>query len=221
MMRTEQANRLHVELRESFPNAHGIYLLDMAEYQQLSFEEVGQILHQEGWQPTRRSTERMRTEIALTRVGETGVPNHDRMFVQGPGPEVLRESPRVAARAAEIRHEQGFDPLSSHELNRARERHQFWRKKANRQVALASLYTIVGGILLGAFFASDEPDWESGSAYVILAIPVILLLLACVSIYKSLRIWRARHAEIGGFLAAYEELDRLARHQSISDGEPL
>ena len=220
-MRTEQANRLHAELRESSPNAHGIYLLDMAEYQQLSFEEVGQILHQEAWQPTRHSAGRLRTEIALTRLGETGVPNHDRTFVQGPGPDILRESPRVAARATEIRHERGFDPLSSQELNRARERHQFWRKKFNRQAAFASMYTIVGGILLAAFLASEEPSWESGSAYVLLAIPVILLLLACVSIYKSVRIWQARHAEIGGFLAAYEELNRLARTDSTSDGEPL
>lgn len=217
-MRAAQAERLRAELRESSPNAHGIYLLDLSQYQALSFGEIRQILNREGWQPSENRTESSRVEVALTRLGDTGVPNHDRTFVQGGGPEVLSENPRVAARAEEIRHERGFDPLSGRELNRARERHQYWRKKFNRKVALASLYTIVGGILLGAFFASDEPDWESGSAPVLLAIPVILLLLAGVSIYKSVRVWKARNAEIGEFLSAYGELTRLARVDSTSEG---
>lgn len=215
-MKREQADRLRAELRESSPNAHGIYLLDMAEYQELSLQEVGQILHQEGWQSTRHSTQPLRTEIALTRIGETGLSPSDRTFIQGEGPEQLRQNPQVAERADEIRRGRGFDPLSDHELDKVRQRHRYWQKKFNRQVALASLYTIVGGVLLGAFFASDELDWESGSAYVILAIPVILLLLACVSIYKSVRIRKIRHTEIGGFLEAYAELSLMARVEPTS-----
>lgn len=217
-MKNEQADRLRGELRTSSPNSHGVYLLDMSQYQELPFEEVGQILHQEGWRPTHHSTQPMRTEIALTRLGETGLSPHDRTFVQGDGPDQLRADPQVAARAMEIQHERGFDPLSERELDRVRERHRYWQKKFNRQVALASLYTIVGGILLGAFLTSDEPDWESGSAYVLLAIPVILLLLAGVSIYKSVRIRHARRTEIGSFLDAYEELNRLARSHSTTGG---
>lgn len=216
-MKRQQADRLRAELRDSSPNAHGIYLLDMAEYQALSLEEIGRILHQEGWQPTRHSTQRLRTEMALTRIGDTGLSPSDRTFIQGDGPEQLRQNPHVAARADEIRRERSFDPLSDRGLNKVRERHRYWQKKFNRQIALASLYTIVGGVLLGAFFASDELDWESGSAYVILAIPVILLLLACVSVYKSVRIRKARHAEIGAFLNAYAELSRLARADSTAD----
>lgn len=202
--------RLRSELADATPGVDGSYLLDTSHYSSLGLEQVKSTVNSAGWLVAGLEGGSSYPTMRLTRRGATTVPREDRTFLQGASPAELREDPQVAARAKEIQREQGFDPLSGRELNNARERHRYWQKRFNRQVALASLYTIVGGLLLGAFFGSDQLGWDSDAAYLV-AIPLILLLLAGVSTYKAIYLRRARRAEIGRILDAYAELNRLAR----------
>lgn len=206
----DSCTRLRTELENAVPSVDGNYLLDTSEYMALDLQQIKRSVNATGWLVASLDHGSARPQMRLARKGSHALSQPDRTFVQGSTPDRLRRDPAVATRAEEIRRTQGFDPLSDRELDHARQRHQYWQKKFNRQVALASLYTIVGGVLLAAFFASDEPDWESGSAYVLLAIPLILLLLAGIAIYKAVRVRKARRVDIGAFLDAYEELNRLA-----------
>ncbi|SFP77109.1 hypothetical protein SAMN05421810_103362 [Amycolatopsis arida] len=205
----------HLRLREELAGAtlgvDGTYLLDTERYADLELPEIKQAVNSAGWLVAGLEDGGSRPRLRLTRQGTTVLRGPGISFVQGDSPARLRKVPAVVARAAEIQRERGFDPLSSAEWNRVRERHRFWEKRFNRQVLLATFYTIVGGVLLAAFFATRKAEWDEGSTYVILGIPVVLLLLAGLASYKATRIRRRRQADIGDFLAAYQELDQLAR----------
>lgn len=130
-------------------------------------------------------------------------------FLNGESPQTLRTDPAVVERAREIERSQGFDPLSEYRLDRARERHAFWGKKFNRQVALAFLYGVVAFILLGVTVAGGVPDGTP--AWFAPAITAVVLALFGIAIVTARRIRKHRAAEIGAFIAASQELNEIHR----------
>lgn len=125
---------------------------------------------------------------------------------QEPPKERLADSARVASRAAKYRAHKGFDPSSEKQIRQARERDEQWQRKLNRQVLLASVYTIVLFILLAFLLSADSAWYDNSGSYVVVAIPVIVGLLDAIAVYKAARIQTARRADTRPILRARQDL---------------
>jgi hypothetical protein len=206
--------RLTEELATASPNVEGRYLLDTTQYLDIPMPEIGRAIHSAGWVVESLSPESPRSAAVITRPG-TVTPS----YVGGPfagtsSPDDLRDDPKIAARAAQIKSSKGFDPLSHDTLNRVRERHNHWAKKFGRQVKLATLYWLAGPILLLATVTTQRPGKDE--FILMLSVSLILIALGGIATYKAVRVRRARNTEIGDVIAAYTELDRLGRTQRAS-----
>ncbi|WP_116050381.1 hypothetical protein [Amycolatopsis palatopharyngis] len=210
----DSRKRLHEELAAAKPDVEGRYHLDTNEYLDVPMAEIGRAIRSAGWNVEHLSPESPRSAAVITRPGTVTTSYSGGPFAGTSTPDELREDPVVAARAAEIEREKGFDPLSQVALNRARERHNHWAKKFGRQVRLASFYWLVGPILLLATLATQRPGKDE--FLVMLVISLIPIVLGGIATFKAVRIRRARKAEIGDVLAAYTELDNLSRTRRAS-----
>lgn len=202
--------RLQAELRKADPGHDGYYTLDTSEYEGLGLVEIKEFVQGAGLQVAEVDKSAGRARLRLVRGEQPNYASVDPASPSGAAPGVLRQNRRVAARAEKIRKSKGFDPLSEEELHRVRQREKYWQKKFLSQVVLASFYTIMGGVLLTFLFSGYELDWHEAHAYVLMAIPVILLLLGGIAVYKAVRARKGRRVEVGEFLDAYEELNRIA-----------
>jgi hypothetical protein len=206
--------RLHEELATAKPDVEGRYHLDTNQYLDVPMAEIGRAIRSAGWVVEHLSPESPRSAAVITRPGTVTTSYTGGPFAGTSSPDELREDPVVAARAAEIEREKGFDPLSQVGLNRVRERHNYWGKKFGRQARLATLYWLVGPILLVATLATQRPGKDEFT--VMLVISLIPIVLGGIATFKAVRIRRARKAEIGDVLAAYTELDNLGRTRRAS-----
>ncbi|MGH3466228.1 MAG: hypothetical protein ACRDQF_00665 [Thermocrispum sp.] len=205
-------NRLAAELAAALPDASGRYVLETAKYMDLSLEEIGRAVAGSNWRVVRSSPGSPRSSIVLARPGTTTAEFRHGPFVDCDSPEALRKNPAVVSRAAEIQRTKGFDPLSEHELNRARERNKHWGTKFNRQVGLAFLYFWVALLGFGVTFGGGVRDGHDPWIY--LTITLIISALFVMAVIKAWSIRKMRKQEIGYFLDAYRELDALHRYDA-------
>ncbi|RCW43120.1 hypothetical protein DFQ14_1077 [Halopolyspora algeriensis] len=203
--------RLTDELKTAEPDVRGQYRLDTSQYGDLSRADIRAAAEAVGWAITGTDPASAGNMLLLSRPGDVVLDNDDGSFVQGATPTELRQDPVVAARAEEIKRDNGTDPLSPTQLNWARERHKYWAKRFNRQVALAFFYGIFGTIILFGTLGSFEPG-DGSRFYVMLAIAVVMLSLLGVAMFRAVLVRRKRRAEIGDFLDAYGELNTLAEN---------
>lgn len=208
------AGRLQCKLQEETPNAYGRYVLDISSYRQLPLLEIFGVAREAGWEVVDGSSASWRSEITLARPGHTALTSSAGSFVGGSSPEQLRNNPKVVSRAVEVKQSQGFDPTSERTVERARQRHQYWQKKFNRQFGLMFLYAVLGVVFLAALFGGGAFDEYEEAAYVLVVLPIIFLLLAGIAGWKAMRVLRARKAELGDFYDTYEELNRIADDDS-------
>lgn len=206
---TDSGQQLRRELREAELNADGFYPLDTNRYADLTSAAISRIVRDTGWTEAGYSQIRRGAVVRLTRPGTTVVSRAQESFTDASDPDELRADPAVQARAAEIKREHGFDPLSPQVLDRAREQHRTWGKSFNRQVGLAFLYGFVGLFVLGGTLASAEGE----NLAMLLGVSALLLALFGVSVFKAARIRKRRNRDIGPVLDAYAELRTLAERQ--------
>lgn len=200
--------RLVADLKIGEPDATGRLVLDAARYSGISAEEIGRIATSAGWDVVGSE----QSGPVLARPGVTTSEISHGPFVDGPSPEELRSDPAVRERARELQAAHGFDPLSSFELNRARERNKHWGTLFYRQVGLAVFYGLVGLFAVGVTFGGSIPPGNPG-VNIALAVTVIVFALFGIACFKAIRARKQRNREIGGFLAAYDELTALYRQQ--------
>ncbi|WP_019813534.1 hypothetical protein [Saccharomonospora saliphila] len=206
---TDSGQQLRRELAEAKLNADGFYPLDTNRYADLTSAAIARIVRDTGWQEAGYSQIRRGEVVRLTRPGTTIVSPAQEQFGNASDPGELRTDPTVKARAAEIEREHGFDPLSPHVLNQAREQHRLWGKRFNRQVGLAFLFGFVGlFVLTGTLYSTDSENFGT-----LLGVSAVLLALFGVSVLKAVLIRKRRNRDIGAVLDAYAELRALAERQ--------
>lgn len=203
--RNDPHRRLAAELAAAVPDAKGHYVLDTAPYGDLGDATLERAVAQTGWE----SRPGLGSNLVLSRRGTTTAEYKHGPFLEGESPQTLCTDPAVVERAREIEQTKGFDPLSGYALNRARERNAFWAKKFYRQVGLAFLYGFLGPFLLAVTIAGDLPDGEP--TWIAATITAIVLLLFAIAFVKAWGIRRRRAAEIGAFITAYQELNKIYR----------
>lgn len=197
---------LTAELAVATPDVQGRYILDTSKYADLGSTSIQQAATSAGWQTIRREVD---NQLVLARPGVTTAEFKHGPFLDGESPDTLRDDPAVVGRAREIERAKGFDPLSDHELNRARERNQYWSKPFNRQGRLAFFYALIGLLMLGITIGS-VPDAEKWIGFTMTGIMVALFVIATT---KARIIRKKRASEIGDVLDAYKELQQIYRKQ--------
>lgn len=205
----DPSKRLKSELAAAAPDAKGRYVLDTSKYAELSGTTIEQVVTSAGWQTARTSHNDM---LILARPGTTTAEFNAGPFLDGESPETLRNDAAVVDRAREIERVKGFDPLSEHELNQARQRNEYWSKPFARQVRLAFFYAVVGLSMLGITLSGGIPD-DHPAKWVVPAMTVVVLGLCAIAITKARIIRKKRKSEIGDVIAAYQELQQLYRQR--------
>lgn len=204
--------RLARELAEAAPDAKGRYILDTSKYSDLSPAKISRAAAETGWQTVGTDAGSERDNLVLARRGTVTAEFQHGPFLEGESPETLRTDSVVVERAREIQRIKGFDPLSDHLLDRARERNKHWGKRFNRQVGLAFLYGFVGLFLLGVTFGGSIPQAGQGR-WISLAITAIVFALFGIAVVKARLVRKKRGAELADVLTAYEELNAIYRRQ--------
>lgn len=201
--------QLRAELAAATPDVKGRYTLDTSKYGQLGAAAINEAAILAGWHAV---SDDVRNELILARPGTTTAELNHGPFLEGEAPDTLRSDPTVVERAREIERVKGFDPLSEHELNRARERNEHWSKPFARQVKLAFFYAVVGLSMLGITLSGAIPD-DHPATWAVPAMTAIVLALCAIAITKARIIRKKRKSEIGDAIAAYQELQQLYRQQ--------
>lgn len=203
--RSDPHRLLAAELASAVPDAKGHYVLDTAPYADVGDTALRRAVTAAGWQ----AKPDVGANLVLSRPGHHTAETGHGPFLNGESPQTLRTDPAVVERAREIERTQGFDPLSEYRLDRARERNALWGKRFNRQVGLAFFYGVVALILLGVTVAGGVADGTP--AWFAPAITAVVLTLFGLAIVTARRIRKHRAAEIGAFIAAYQELNEIHR----------
>lgn len=210
--------RLAAELVSAIPNAAGRYILDRSRYISIALPDITSAATAANWQIIESGSD----DLVLARPGTSTAELNHGPFPNGEAPSTLRQSPQVLERAREIERTKGFDPLSEHNLNHARERNKAWGKQFGRQALLAFFYGFVALIMLAITFGGSIPDGTGH--WISLAVTGTVIALFAVALVKARLIRRKRRAEVGGFLSAYEELNAIYRQersgQSGADRSP-
>lgn len=205
----EPSERLASELATATPDAKGRYVLDTSKYAELSETLIEQAVISAGWQTVHTSYNDL---LVIARPSTTTAEFESGPFLDGESPETLRSDAAVMDRAHVIKQMKGFDPLSEHELNRARERNEYWSKPFARQVRLVFFYAILGMSMLGITLSVGIPD-DHPAKWAVPVTTVVVFALLAIAVTKARIIRKKRSSEIGDVITAYRELQEIYRRE--------
>lgn len=211
--------RLGTQLADAQPDKYGRYRLDIKAFEFLTRDDIRRVARSAEWSVTAW----LDTVALLVRVSQNTDQANDlpeQVFVPKVGnisPQSLLRSRGVQRRVAQIKDEQGFDPLDSAELDRVGE----WQRYVDRKSGRPTIWSaIVGVLFLIAAFTALAVD-GAVAVYVTLSVTVALGLATGIVGLVAWMPYRKRDAEVGDRLEALRKLQQVYQGPSRPSGSGL